>query len=302
MSGPLEAENSKFQILDWGLLSGAAGIWGASFFFIDIGLEAFAPGLVTFFRITFGCITLWLIPVEKPLIERGDRKKIMMLGVTWMAFPLTMFPIAQQWINSSMTGMLNSAMPILTVIMGLIMFRIPTAAIQLVGVATGLAGLFLIGIPEVTTDGTNALGVLLVVLAVLSYSVAVHIAGPLQRKYGAIPVVRWALLFAVFLSTPYGVVGLTDSGFAWGPMIACIALGAGGTGIAYAFAAELNGRVGAVRTSIVTYLIPIIAIFLGVIFRNDSITVWAIIGTAIVLSGAFLTTLTKSNDSEQLIS
>ena len=70
-------------------------------------------------------------------------------------------------------------------------------------------------------------------------------------------------------------------------MIACLALGAGGTGIAYALAAELNGRVGAVRTSIVTYLIPIVAILLGVVFRDDSVTVWAIIGTAIVLGGAY---------------
>ena len=61
-------------------------------------------------------------------------------------------------------------MPVLTVLVGLMMFKIPTASIQLAGVATGLIGLFLIGVPEVTTDGTNALGVLLVVLAVLSYA------------------------------------------------------------------------------------------------------------------------------------
>ena len=186
-------------------------------------------------------------------------------------------------------------MPVLTVLIGLAVFKIPTASIQLIGVITGLGGLILIGLPEVTTDGTNALGVLLVILAVLSYSVAVHIAGPLQREYGAIPVVRNALLVAVVLSTPYGAVGIADSGFAWGPMIACIALGAGGTGIAFALAAELNGRVGAVRTSIVTYLIPIVAVFLGVVFRDDTITFWAILGTIVVLSGAFLTTLTESS-------
>ena len=295
MAGTVDAEHSTFELLDWGLLLGAAGIWGASFFFIDIGLEAFEPGLVTFFRITFGCIVLWLIPTKSTPISSEDRKKVLLLGVTWIAFPLTMFPIAQQWINSSLTGMLNSAMPVLTVLIGLAVFKIPTASIQLIGVITGLGGLFLIGLPEVTTDGTNALGVLLVILAVLSYSVAVPIAGPLQREYGAIPVVRNALLVAVVLSTPYGVVGITDSGFAWGPMIACIALGTGGTGIAFALAAELNGRVGAVRTSIVTYLIPIVAVFLGVVFRDDTITLWAILGTLVVLMGAFLTTLTESS-------
>ena len=294
MAETVDAEHSKFELLDWGLLLGAAGIWGASFFFIDIGLEAFEPGLVTFFRITFGCIVLWLIPTNSTPIAPEDKKKVLLLGVTWIAFQLSMFPIAQQWINSSLTGMLNSAMPVLTVLIGLAVFKIPTASIQLIGVITGLGGLILIGLPEVTTDGTNALGVLLVILAVLSYSVAVH-AGPPQREYGAIPVVRNALLVAVVLSTPYGAVGIADSGFAWGPMIACIALGAGGTGIAFALAAELNGRVGAVRTSIVTYLIPIVAVFLGVVFRDDTITLWAILGTLVVLSGAFLTTLTENS-------
>ena len=295
MAETVNAEHAKFQLLDWGLLLGAAGIWGASFFFIDIGLEAFAPGLVTLFRIAFGCAALWLIPIKTRPFDQQDRKKIVLLGITWIAFPLTMFPIAQQWINSSLTGMLNSAMPIFTVLIGLAVFATPTAPIPLIGVFTGLAGLVLIGLPEVTTDGTNAIGVLLVILAVLSYGVAVHIAGPLQRQYGAIPVVRSALLVAVILALPYGVVGVTDSGFGWGPMIACIALGAGGTGIAFVLAAELNGRVGAVRTSIVTYLIPIVAVFLGVVFRNDSITLWAILGTVIVLAGAYLTTLTQNS-------
>ena len=295
MAETVNAEHAKFQLLDWGLLLGAAGIWGASFFFIDIGLEAFAPGLVTLFRIAFGCAALWLIPIKTRPFNQQDRKKIVLLGITWIAFPLTMFPIAQQWINSSLTGMLNSAMPIFTVLIGLAVFATPTASIQLIGVFTGLAGLVLIGLPEVTTDGTNAIGVLLVILAVLSYGVAVHIAGPLQRQYGAIPVVRSALLVAVILALPYGLVGVTDSGFGWGPMIACIALGAGGTGIAFVLAAELNGRVGAVRTSIVTYLIPIVAVFLGVVFRNDSITLWAILGTVIVLAGAYLTTLTQNS-------
>ena len=295
MAETVNAEHAKFQLLDWGLLLGAAGIWGASFFFIDIGLEAFAPGLVTLFRIAFGCAALWLIPIKTRPFNQQDQKKIVLLGITWIAFPLTMFPIAQQWINSSLTGMLNSAMPIFTVLIGLAVFATPTAPIQLIGVFTGLAGLVLIGLPEVTTDGTNAIGVLLVILAVLSYGVAVHIAGPLQRQYGAIPVVRSALLVAVILALPYGVVGVTDSGFGWGPMTACIALGAGGTGIAFVLAAELNGRVGAVRTSIVTYLIPIVAVFLGVVFRNDSITLWAILGTVIVLAGAYLTTLTQNS-------
>ena len=86
MADRVDAENSKFQLLDWGLLLGAAGIWGASFFFIDIGLEVFSPGLVTFFRIGFGCLTLWAIPIRAPRIEAEDRKMIMCLGFTSVSY------------------------------------------------------------------------------------------------------------------------------------------------------------------------------------------------------------------------
>jgi len=65
-------------------------------------------------------------------------------------------------------------------------------------------------------------------------------------------------------------------------------VGVGGTGIAFAIAATLNGRVGAVRMSLVTYIIPIVSIVLGVLFRDETVTIWAMIGTAVVLAGAFL--------------
>mgnify|MGYP006206919329 FL=1 len=290
MTSPLpkkETELTPFQTLDWVLLCGAAGIWGASFFFIDIGLEAFSPGIITWFRVAFGCATLWLLPLQRNPVHRSDWPKIVLLAITWMAFPLTLFPIAQQWINSSLTGMMNSAMPIFTVIVAGLFFNTSTSRRQMVGVIIGLLGIFLIGIPEMASDGTNALGVVLVVAAVFSYGVAVNVAGPLQQKYGALPVLRRALLVAAFLTAPYAASGISDSGFGWGPLIACLGLGVGGTGFAYVMASQLTGRVGAVRTSIVTYLIPIVATVLGVLFRNDSVTAWALIGTVVVLGGAY---------------
>ena len=87
---------------------------------------------------------------------------------------------------------------------------------------------------------------------------------------------------------PYGLWGLPESTFETGPLVACIVLGAGGTGLAFAFAASLTGRVGAVRTSIVTYLIPVVSIGLGVAFRDEQVTVWALAGTVVVLVGAWM--------------
>jgi len=66
-------------------------------------------------------------------------------------------------------------------------------------------------------------------------------------------------------------------------------VGSGGTGLAFSLASLLNGRIGAVRMSIVTYVIPLVAVALGVLVRDEQISVWALVGTLVALSGAYLT-------------
>ncbi len=257
---------------------------------MDIALEAFAPGLVTWLRIGFGCVTLWTIPVSNYAIPKEDRRSVAVLGVLWMAFPLSMFPIAQQWIDSSLAGMLNAGMPIFVAITGILFFGSKAVPKQIAGVAIGLIGILVIGIPNATAAGTTALGVGLVMLAVISYGFAANIAGPLQRTYGSVLLLRWALLAATILTAPLGIAGVLESTFEPGPLLACVILGIGGTGVAYVSMATLVGKAGAVRASVVTYLIPIVAIALGVAFRNEALSLYSTLGTTVVLAGAWITT------------
>ena len=287
-AGVVDHEKAPFRPLDWVLLAATAGIWGASFLFMAIGLEAFEPGLVTLLRVGFGALTLLAFPAAQAPVPRADWPRVVVLGFVWMAFPLTLFPIAQQWIDSSLTGMLNGAMPVMTVLVSWLVFATPTGRRRLLGVAIGFAGILLIGLPEASTDGTNAAGVILVVTAVTSYGFAVNIAGPLQRRYGSLPVVARSLAVASVMVAPFGIVDGFSSGFGWGPLVACVVLGVGGTGFAFVFAASLAGRVGPVRSSIYTYVIPIVAIVLGVVFRDESVTWLAVAGTGVVLAGARL--------------
>lgn len=286
----VDHEVAPFESLDWLLVLSAAGIWGASFLFIAIGLDAFGPGLVTLLRVGFGAVTLAAFPAARRPVERADWSRLALLGFVWMAFPLTLFPLAQQWIDSSLAGMLNSAMPVMTVVVAWVGFKTPTGSRRLLGVAIGLAGILLIGVPEASTAGTSAVGVGLVLMAVTSYGVAVNIAGPLQRKYGSLPVIARALGFACVMVAPLGVFDGFDSSWDWQSLLACMILGVAGTGFAFVFAAILAGRVGAVRTSIVTYVIPIVAVVLGMVFRDETISALSLIGTVVVLAGAWLAT------------
>ena len=212
--------------------------------------------------------------------------RIALLGVTWMAFPLTMFPIAQQWIDSSVAGMLNSGMPLMTVLIAWLAFGTQTGPRRLFGVLVGLVGILVISLPEAQVAGTNAAGVVLVLVAVSSYGVAVNLAGPLQRVRQPAgdqpgPRHRHAHLRAVRCGRRCAFV------FSWGSLAACAAVGIGGTGIAYAFAGWLTGRVGAVRMSIVTCDPTRVDRARRGVPRRDR-GAWAIAGTIIVLTGAFL--------------
>ena len=207
---PLEAERRPFGVFDWLLLAAAATIWGSSFLFMDVALDAEHPGLITWLRPVFGLAAVACFPAARRPVERSDRGRLLILGITWMAFPFTLFPLAQQWIDSSVTGMLNSAMPVATVLVGAAAFGVAVQRPQVLGVAVGIVGIFMIGLPTARGGDTSALGVVLVVLAVSSYGLAVNIAGPLQRKYGSLAVLSRVLGVAVVATTPFGIYGLTS--------------------------------------------------------------------------------------------
>jgi len=104
-----------YTVEDWGLLAVIALIWGSSFLFMELGLRSFAPGVVTLARIGLGVATLALFTRARTPVDREDWGRIALLGTVWTAIPLTLFPIAQQWIDSSVAGMINGAMPIFAV-------------------------------------------------------------------------------------------------------------------------------------------------------------------------------------------
>ena len=170
----IDHDAKPFEPVDWLLMLATAGIWGASFLSIAIGLDAFEPGLVTLLRVGFGAATVSAFSAARARIDRADWPRIVLLGFLWMAFPLTLFPLAQQWIDSSLTGMLNSAMPLMTVLVSWLVFSTSTGPRRLLGVAIGFGGILIIGVPEATTAGTNAVGVVLVVVAVTSYGFSVN--------------------------------------------------------------------------------------------------------------------------------
>jgi drug/metabolite transporter (DMT)-like permease len=275
---------------DWALLAVPAVIWGASFLLIAEGLESFGPGTITWLRVIFGFLALAAFPTSRSVaIDREDVPRIALLGAVWMAIPMSMFPIAEQWISSSVTGMLNGALPLFAAGITCILLRRLPGPNQMAGLAVGFIGVVAISLPSLQGGSRTAIGTSLVMVAMVSYGIAGNLVVPLQQRYGSIPVIWRAQAVAIVLTTPYGVVGLWDSHFEWKPFLAILALGAVGTGVAFVLAGTLFGRVGATRGAVIAYLIPVVALILGVVFRDETVELLSIAGLALVIVGAVLT-------------
>lgn len=278
-----------FSGADWALFLSLVLIWGGSFLFIAIGLDHFHPGLVTFLRVGFGAGTLALVPrARRSPVAKEDWPRVAVLGLIWIALPLSFFPIAQQWINSAVTGMLNGAMPIFTALVSVALLRELPGPRQGLGLVVGFAGIAAISLPSAEGGGTAAIGVVLVLAATICYAFATNIVAPLQQKYGSLAVLARVQWVALVLVTPYGLIGLAGSEFAWSSLTATLAVGVLGTGLAFVLMGTLTGRVGATRASFITYVIPVVALVLGVVFRGDQVAGVAVAGVVLVIIGAFL--------------
>jgi drug/metabolite transporter (DMT)-like permease len=278
-----------FDAGDWIRFLSVSLIWGASFLFIAVGLDAFHPGLLTWLRVGFGASLMALLPQARATrIPRQDMPRVVLLGVIWVVIPFTLFPIAQQWIESAVAGMLNGATPIFTAIIASILLRQLPGRLQILGLAIGFVGILAIALPSVGSGDTAALGVILVVLATVCYGFSTNIVAPLQQRYGTIPVMGRALVVATVLVTPYGLFGLTRSEFAWESLAATMAIGFLGTGVAFLLMGSLVGSVGPTRSSFITYLIPVVALVLGVVFRDEIVSPIAVVGSLLVIGGAVL--------------
>ncbi|HEX6737845.1 MAG TPA: DMT family transporter [Vicinamibacteria bacterium] len=270
------------------LLLTPALVWGASFLFIAEGLRAVGPGGVTFVRILVGFATLAAFPAARAPVARSDRGGVALLGVLWLAFPLSMFPFAEQRVSSAVTGMLNGANPLFTAAVACALARrLPSRALA-AGLVVGLAGTALIAWPALHEGGTSVEGVLLTLAGVASYGFALNVARPLQQRNGALPVIWRAQAVALLLTAPLGLPDLATARWTVGPLLALLALGALGTALAHVLLAVAAGRYGAARASAAIFLVPVVALLLGVLVRGERVALLSIVGCAVCVAGAWL--------------
>ena len=278
-----------YGAFEWSLLGATALIWGSSFVFVAEALESFRPPVITASRLVLGfAVLVSFAPARRP-IDRSDWPTVAFLGVIWMAIPLLLIPTAQQWIASSIAAMINGSVPLFAALLAAIMLRKAPGRIQLVGLAVGFTGVFLISLRG-DSNGTQFGGVVLMLIASLLEGLAMNIAVPLQQRYGALPVLLRSVGVAAIVTIPIAIAMAPTEPVQLSSVAAVTSLGLLGTGIAYIAMATLVGRMGATRGAVAIYLMPVVALVFGVVLRNETVTTAGGLGIALILLGAWLTT------------
>ena len=282
--------NLQFGVIEWLLALGMALTWGSSFLLIDIIIRDAPATFVPFGRSFFGMLALFFVPGSRNKIDQKHRSRLIILGFIWMAMPFFLFPLAEKTVASSIAGMMNGALPVVVAVITAIWVRKTPSIQRTIAVTVGFIGIALIAAPSIREGSSADLnGIIYLCLALLCYAVGLNIARPLQAIYSPATLMLRVVAISTLISSPLGLVAMTDTTFTLNMIGATVFLGALGSGIAFLLFGTLLKRTGPVRAMIPTYFTPIVGTFLGVLFNDEKILMLSIVGMLIVIVGAWLT-------------
>ena len=285
---------SKSKSQSWlGLYIALGIVWGCSFIFIKLGLEFLTPFGVAFGRCALGALALLIYLKVKGLSLVRDRK---MIGHLWVValllnvIPGIFFAWAETEVTSILAGIINAVTPLMTLIAIMLVSRNekPTAP-QIVGLLLGFLGVFTV-LGAWKGLGDNPLWAILVLLAAVtcygfSFPYSRRFILPAQLKPEVMAATQ-VTLGAITLLPLFLIDGIAKDEYRLGPVLAMITLGVFGSGFAYIWNFTIMRAAGSAIASSVTYVTPVVAVVVGLIFLQEKLHWYEPVGALVVLLGA----------------
>ncbi|CAN2222372.1 RhaT Permeases of the drug/metabolite transporter (DMT) superfamily [Candidatus Nanopelagicaceae bacterium] len=268
-------------------------VWGCSFIFIKLGLEFLTPFGVAFGRCALGAATLLIVAKVRGFQLPTDRRVRFHLWVVALllnVIPGILFALAETEVTSILAGIINAVTPLMTLVAILVVNREEKPkAFQIIGLFIGFLGVLTV-LGAWQGLGENPLWAILVLLgAVACYGISFPYTRRFVMPHKLQPesiVAMQLTLAAITLLPLYLFDGIAKDEYRPGPLLAMLALGIFGSGFAYLWNFRVMEIAGSAIASSVTYLTPLVAVIVGVIFLNESITWYEPVGALIVLLGA----------------
>lgn len=292
----------RAPVLPYLALVGLALIWGTSFLFIKVAVHDMSPTVLLLGRSVCGCLALAVIVrlMGRPLFGEGWRTRLVsfaIMAVTNAVVPWIAIAWGEERISSGLASILNSTTTVWTAV--LIYWVMPTerpSVVNYAGVLLGFSGVVVLVLPELAAHGLSGsfFGAMAVVVASLSYAINALYQRRKMRNVTVFEVSLGQLVATVIFAIPIAAPSLSQVHVAFASVAAVVALGAGGTGIAYLLYYYVMNSLGAVRASGVTLLVPVTAVFWGVVLLGEHLSLSTVIGMAVILAGIVLINLKRS--------
>ncbi|HUR84301.1 MAG TPA: DMT family transporter [Solirubrobacteraceae bacterium] len=276
----------------WLLMALLAALWGASYLFIKVALEDDMPPLfIVFARIVLGALVLVPIALRSGELARmrGLTGPILFMAVVQVVVPFVLITYGEGHIASSLTGILVSAAPIFT---ALIAVRYDDDerphGVAIAGVVMGIVGVVLLFGVDLSGDSAAIAGGLMVLLATVGYAIG---SLYLKHRLQGVPPVGIAastMLAGSLVLIPPTLFALPPHAPSLEAFGSLLALGAGGTGIAFAIYYTLISEIGPGRASLVAYIAPGFAVVYGVSLLDEPLTAGALLGLLLILAGSWV--------------
>ncbi len=268
-------------------------VWGCSFIFIKLGLEFLTPVGVAFGRTFLGALALLVISLIKKISLPKDRKVWAHLWVVSMLLnvvPGVLFAVAETRVTSILAGIINAVTPLMTLLVMMTLFREEKPKrYQVAGLLIGFVGVLTV-LGAWRGLGANPLPAILALLAAVAcygFSFPYSRRYVLPRKLRPEALATTQVTLAAVTLLPFFLIdGVSRYQFRIGPVAAMLALGILGTGYAYIWNFQILAAAGSAIASSVTYVTPVVAVIVGVLFLSEPVTWNEPVGGVIVLLGA----------------
>ncbi len=287
-------EEKAPKLDNWVMLFFLALVWGSSYILIKKGLEVFAPVQVATLRICISALAFLPLFISRfKNIKREQLKYLLIVGFAGSGIPAFCFAFAQTEISSSIAGVLSSLTPLFTLVLGILFFKRPTIWLKILGVIIGLGGaIFLIIFGKSAGIEGNLWYGLLVVFGCLMYATSVNTVGSYLQDLDSktISAVSFFMIgIPGFLYMGFSGIPqvLTNVEGAWTALGYITLLALFGTVLASVLFFKLVQDTSPIFASMVSYLIPLIALVWGQI-DGESITLFHFAGMVLILIGVYI--------------
>jgi len=278
---------------DWFLLTALAAIWGSAFMFIKISAVDFGPILLVTLRLLIAGLVFMPLLLRKKyrLLFKSHLPGIIIIAIFSNALPFTLFAFASLGATSNMLGILNGTTAFLTTLIAYFWLNESISSKQIIGLCLGFLGVIILVNPA--NGSSTVIASMCALLGSLCYAFNGNYLEKFHSNSNKKVLIGWSMLFGGLFMTPFAFFNLPDAIPNLNSFLALLWLAVVSTGIGYLGYIRLINRIGAVKTSTLTYLLPVFSIIWGAIFLQEKITLIILGGFLFVMMGMYFANTTK---------